>query len=76
MEEDTCDACEGPLSAEPEIVICYTDGQIADHDYEQGPYEDGTCAIDMWRKFEHELNRDLRVHGSCFLAHDDVLVRL
>lgn len=73
-----CDVCEGDLDAEPfgTNVVCRTDSQIADHEYEQGPYQDGRCAIDGWYKFEHELNRDLVVHGSCFLDHDDVLVRV
>lgn len=76
VEITTCDACGGDFSVETEQVICETDSQIADHEYEEGPYSNATCEIDGWKKFEHDLGRDLVVHGSCFLNHDDVLVRI
>lgn len=72
----TCDACGGDFSVERNYVICETDSQIADHPFEEGPYHDGTCAIDGWRKFEHDLGRDCKVHESCFNDNDDVLVRV
>lgn len=71
-----CDVCDGALSAEPETVECETDSQIADHEFVGQEYDPTTCEIDGWKKIEHDLHRNLQVHGSCFLDNDDVLVRV
>lgn len=76
-DEDRCDSCNGQFSTTSDpLVECETDSQLADHDFEPQSIDPTFCEVDGWMKIEHELHRNLRVHESCFLDHDDILVRV
>ena len=72
-----CDSCNGTFVGTTDAaVLVECDSQIADHEFEPQEYDPTFCDVDGWMKVEHDLNRPLIVHESCFLDHDDILVRI
>jgi hypothetical protein len=76
---ERCDACNGLFSTTSDRRIeAECDSSIADHDFEfiESDADPTICSLCGWMKIEHELNRNAVVHESCFLDHDDILVRV
>lgn len=77
FEIDECDACGGKFSTTSDpLVKAACDSGLQEERFVPGSADPTVCENDGWMKIEHDLGRDLFVHNSCFLDHDDILVRV
>lgn len=75
---EECDSCGGRFDTtmDPRIEA-ECDSQMQDlGEFKPGPMDRTFCENDGWMMIEHDLGRNLVVHESCFLDHDDILERV